>query len=204
MAVQIDALIIGGGPAGMAAALRLVEHGVTDILIVDRNPELGGILNQCIHDGFGLQNLGQALTGPEYVSVYAKQVKEKNIEYKRNACVLHLYQDKTVIVSSPEGMQKYKAKAVILAMGCKGTCARRSGNPGYPPCWHFYGRAGTAVYQFVPCDGWKRSCDLRLRRYWADYGAQADAGRRSCKSCIGTDAICKRPSQEYPPVSGRL
>ena len=119
MAVRKDVLIIGGGPSGMAAALRLREYGITDILIVDRNPELGVILNQCIHDGFGLLNFGEAFTGPEYASVYAKQIKEQKIAYKLNASVLHLDKDKKAIVISPEGVQEYQAKAVILAMGCR-------------------------------------------------------------------------------------
>lgn len=118
-AIQIEVLIIGGGPAGLSAALRLWERGVREILIVDRNQELGGILNQCIHDGFGLLNLGKALTGPEYAAVFVNEVKKKKITYLKNAAVLHLTEHKTAVVSSPQGVQEYQAKAVILAMGCR-------------------------------------------------------------------------------------
>lgn len=133
MVIQKDVLIIGGGPAGLAAALRLWEHGVTDSLIIDRNPELGGILNQCIHDGFGLLTFGEVLTGPEYAAVYADKVKKCGIAYLLNATVLHISNNKMAVVSSPAGVQEYQAKVVILAMGCRERTRGALAIPGTRP-----------------------------------------------------------------------
>lgn len=133
MAVLIDVLIVGGGPAGLEAALRLWEKGIRDLLIVDRNPELGGILNQCIHDGFGLISFGKALTGPEYAAVFVNEVKKRKIPYLENTAVLHLSENKTAVVCSPAGVEEYQAKAVILAMGCRERSLGALAIPGTRP-----------------------------------------------------------------------
>ena len=114
-----DLVIIGGGPAGMAAAVAAYDSGVTDVVILDREPELGGILQQCIHNGFGLHKLGQELTGPEYAAVYAEKVLARNIDVRYETTVIGLTEDKVVTASNRDGILQIQAQAVILAMGCR-------------------------------------------------------------------------------------
>ena len=116
----VDLVIIGGGPAGMSAAVAAYESGVKDILILERDNSLGGILQQCIHNGFGLHKFNEELTGPEYAARYEARVKELNIPYKLNTMVLEINQNKEVTaINSEEGIFTIQAKAIILAMGCR-------------------------------------------------------------------------------------
>ena len=117
--IQHDLVIVGGGPAGMAAAVAAYDAGCQDVVILDREPELGGILMQCIHNGFGLHKLGKELTGPEYAAVYAQKVKERNIRVYPETMVTGVSRDKVVTAQNRGGMLKIQAKAVILAMGCR-------------------------------------------------------------------------------------
>ncbi|MBQ5591817.1 MAG: FAD-dependent oxidoreductase [Clostridia bacterium] len=115
-----DLVIIGGGPAGMSAAIAAYENGVKDILILERDESLGGILQQCIHNGFGLHKFGEELTGPEYAWKYEAKVRELGIECKLNTMVLDVSEDKVVTATNSEdGIFQIQAKAVILAMGCR-------------------------------------------------------------------------------------
>ena len=115
-----DLIIIGGGPAGMSAAVAAYESGNRDILILEREDSLGGILKQCIHNGFGLHKFGEELTGPEYAWKYEEQVKALGIEYQLNTMVLQITKDKLVTASNEEqGIFEVQAKAIILAMGCR-------------------------------------------------------------------------------------
>ena len=117
--IKRDLVIIGGGSAGMAAAIEAKKNGIDDILILEKDERLGGILNQCIHNGFGLTEFKEELTGPEYLQRFVDQVKELKIPYKLNAQVIELSKDKVVTYSSKEdGLVKVQAKAIIMATGC--------------------------------------------------------------------------------------
>ncbi len=115
-----ELVIIGGGPAGMSAAVAAYDSGIRDILILERDVALGGILRQCIHNGFGLHRFGEELTGPEYAFRYEQMVEERGIEYKLNTMVLDISEDKIITSTNCEdGIFMIKAQAIILAMGCR-------------------------------------------------------------------------------------
>ena len=117
---KIDTLIVGGGPAGLAAAVAAYDGGVRDLLIVERDVHLGGILQQCIHNGFGLQWFKEELTGPEYAQRFVDQAMERNIPYMTETMVLEITRDKKVYCVNPdEGVVVFDCKTIILAMGCR-------------------------------------------------------------------------------------
>ncbi len=117
---KVSLVIVGGGPAGMSAAVAAYKAGVTDLLILEREAHLGGILRQCIHNGFGLHKFGEELTGPEYAARYAEQVKELGIPYKVGTMVTGITPDKVITAVNPtDGIMHIKADAIILAMGCR-------------------------------------------------------------------------------------
>lgn len=143
--------IIGGGPAGLAAAVAAREAGVEDILIIERDNELGGILNQCIHNGFGLHTFKEELTGPEYAERYIEKVEELRIPYMLHTIVVDIGEDKVITVMNKErGMFRIEAEAVILAMGCRERSRGALNIPGYRPAGIY--SAGTAQ-RYVNMEG---------------------------------------------------
>ena len=133
-----DKVIIGGGPAGLAAAIAAKEAGNDKVLILERDKELGGILNQCIHNGFGLHTFKEELTGPEYADRFIKKVFEHGIDYKLETMVMNIGHDRTVTAMNREdGMFTIPAKAVILAMGCRERARGALNIPGYRPAGIF-------------------------------------------------------------------
>ena len=128
-----EVIIIGGGAAGLAAAVACKQKGIEDILIIERGDYLGGILQQCIHDGFGLEKFHTSLAGPEYAQRYIDQVKEKEIPFLLNSMVVNLTPQKEVIVVNHHGLQHYRAKVIILAMGCRERTRGAISIPGARP-----------------------------------------------------------------------
>ena len=153
--MERDLVIIGGGPAGLAAAVAAVENGVAaeDILILEREPELGGILLQCIHNGFGIHRFGEELSGPEYAARFAKKVNELGIPSLLSTMVLTLHQmedgrKEITAVSSAHGLIRLKARAVVLAN---------------PSGWYLYRRCSTEICQYQGIYARTPGCHSRQR-----------------------------------------
>ena len=148
--MKYDVVVVGGGPAGLGAAVEAKKHGANKVLIIERDRELGGILNQCIHNGFGLHEFKEELTGPEYATKFIKMVEENDIDYMLNTMVLSI-EDKKIIALGEKGLIDIEAVAIVLAMGCRERTRGAIDLAGYRPAGVY--TAG-AAQRFMNMEGY--------------------------------------------------
>ncbi len=148
----VDVAVVGGGPAGLAAALSAKKNGAANVLIIERGESLGGILNQCIHEGFGLESFGAALSGPEYMQRFIDLVEKEKIPYMLNSMALEVSKDRRILVSSREGLCEITAKAIVLCMGCRERTRGQILTPGTRPAGIY--TAG-AAQNFINLKGYR-------------------------------------------------
>ena len=150
---QVDIAVIGGGPAGLIAALYAKKYGAENVVIIDRNSWLGGILPQCIHDGFGVEELGESMTGPEYAEKYIELVKQQKVNLMMETMVLQLNKKREIIAINKKGIHKIQSKAIVLAMGCREKTRWHAMIPGDRPSGIFTAGVAQAfinLYNIMP------------------------------------------------------
>lgn len=149
--MRYNVVVVGGGPAGLGAAVEAKRNGAKDVLIIERDRELGGILNQCIHNGFGLHEFKEELTGPEYAHKFIEMVKEEKIDYMLDTMVLNISEDKTIEALGEEGIINIQADAIVLAMGCRERTRGAIDIPGYRPAGVYNAGAAQRLSNMEGC-----------------------------------------------------
>jgi NADPH-dependent 2,4-dienoyl-CoA reductase/sulfur reductase-like enzyme len=148
----VDVAVVGGGPAGLSAALSAKKNGAGNVLIIERGENLGGILNQCIHEGFGIETFGEALSGPEYMQRFIDGVETNKIPYMLNSMVLEITKERKLVVASKDGLFEINAKSIVLCMGCRERTRGQICTPGTRPAGVY--TAG-AAQNFINLKGYR-------------------------------------------------
>ena len=200
-----ELVIIGGGPAGLAAALGAWQKGCRRVLLLERDRDLGGILNQCIHNGFGLHTFKEELTGPEYAERYVQMVKQEGIPCLLQTIVTDIAlladgRKRVTAMNRSQGLLEIITDGVILAMGCRERPRGALNIPGYRPAGIY--SAGTAQYYVniegrLPAERWS----FGFRGYWADYGQKNGAGGGKGALCGGAALQKRRAEAKHCAVS---
>ena len=198
---MIDLVIVGGGPAGLAAAYSAWQHGLRDILILERDNELGGILNQCIHNGFGLHRFGEQLTGPEYAGRCIELLRSTGVRVELGTMVLEVTPDKKIPLRQPgKGLSDFGSQKHHPLHGLPGAHPRCHWHSGYPPCRYLHRRCGPALCQHGGLSGRQAGAHPRQRRHRPNHGPPHDAGRCQSTGLRGGHAVFRRPDPQHRAV----
>ena len=178
--IYADVAVIGGGPAGMSAAISAKKAGAQKVVLIERDERAGGILQQCIHNGFGLHKFKEELTGPEYGERYEQMTFEEGVQLFTDTTVTDLSRDRIVTCINETGCFKIKAEAVVLAMGCRERPRGALNLAGDRPS----GRYSTEIREHKGIYAREKDSHLRIRRYRSDHGKENDIGGSRGKGCL--------------------
>ena len=201
---KIDLAVIGSGPAGLAAAAAAREAGCSRVVVLERDAEPGGILNQCIHNGFGLHYFKEELTGPEYAARFIQKAEEAGVEIRsRHHGAGSLAPAASVHTVNPrDGYRAIQARGGDPRHGLPGTDAGRHRGAGKPACRGIHRRQRPAVHQYGGLHGGPPGGDPGFRRHRSDHGPAADTGRGQGAGLRGADALFRRAAAQHHPMSG--